>query len=339
MEKIVWVLGAGFSRPLGGPLLTDLLTPQSANKLTASFPGRDWIVSPLAKVVRELYSNHRYVSESVPGARLWSDAEEFLTYLDTSADGSSRHRRGIDQLLGAEAIGRSPYKALAGMARRLIAAECSAFLSGAKLDSELWGPYARWARHLSPERNTILTFNYDRVPDRLAAEAEARFQVVVPGEEPNPKYVPVYKLHGSVDWVTNGSKIWVAADEDGDACFHSRDHSELVLATPGPTKVATMQQLAAIWKPAQEEIQNAAAIVFVGYRFPPSDAEARFRILDAIRANEQPTLSIHVVLGPDTANDTSARMRWMLVNAARAAVTAGKAGRRPSWAASVRGRL
>lgn len=141
MEKIVWVLGAGFSQPLGGPLLTDLLTQQSRNKLLACYPGKDWIVSRVAKTVRDLYSSHRYVSEATPGARLWANAEEFLTYLDTAAEGSLRHRRTIDQLTGElKEFAPSPHKAMAGMARRLIAAECSAFLSGTRLGSELWGP-------------------------------------------------------------------------------------------------------------------------------------------------------------------------------------------------------
>ena len=29
MAKTVWILGAGFSKPLGGPLLTELFTDES----------------------------------------------------------------------------------------------------------------------------------------------------------------------------------------------------------------------------------------------------------------------------------------------------------------------
>lgn len=75
--------------------------------------------------------------------------------------------------------------------------------------------------------------------------------------------------------------------------------------------------LSSLWDRARSELEQAAAIVFVGYRFPPSDCEARFRILEGIRGNEEPILSIHVILGPSTASETSTRMRWMLSDAAR----------------------
>jgi hypothetical protein len=317
MDKIVWVLGAGFSKPLGGPLLTDLLTPQSAAKLGACYPGKEWINSNAAKAVRRLYADNRYVSESSPGARLWQDAEAFLTYLDIAGNGGYAHRRMVDGLLGdLRSIGSSPYKTLASMARRLIAAECSAFLSGAKLlDSELWGPYVRWARHLTPGLNTILTFNYDRVPELLVDQAEARFHIVLPGEKPNPGRVPVLKLHGSVDWMTNGSKFWQAPNPAEH--FHACDDDELVLATPGPTKVSVMRQLSALWDAAKTEVETATAIVFIGYRFPPSDSEARSRVLQGLVENKAGVLCVHVVLGPNTSNEASTRMRWLLVDAAR----------------------
>ena len=85
-----------------------------------------------------------------------------------------------------------------------------------------------------------------------------------------------------------------------------------------------MGKLSALWEAAKTEIETATAIVFVGYRFPPSDTEARFRILDGISRNQVGVLCVHVVLGPDTANDTSTRMRWLIVNAAR------RGGRRES---------
>jgi hypothetical protein len=219
---------------------------------------------------------------------------------------------------GIQVFGSSPYKALAGMARRLIAAECAAFLEDADLDSELWGPYVRWANLLSPERHTILTFNYDRLPDLLAAHGAGRLQVVLPGGTSAPDRVPVYKLHGSVDWLSNGSRVWAAPERDGQAHFHTSNHEELVLATPGPMKRDVMNGLLSqLWDRARLAIQGATAIVFVGYRFPPSDSEARYRILEGIRSNTEPILSLHVILGPTTGSETSTRMRWMLTDAAR----------------------
>jgi hypothetical protein len=38
MSGVVWVLGAGFSKALGGPLLPALLSKQSQSRLLAAYP-------------------------------------------------------------------------------------------------------------------------------------------------------------------------------------------------------------------------------------------------------------------------------------------------------------
>ena len=35
---VVWILGAGFSKPLGGPLLVDLFAPNAIQEMEAQFP-------------------------------------------------------------------------------------------------------------------------------------------------------------------------------------------------------------------------------------------------------------------------------------------------------------
>jgi hypothetical protein len=63
-------------------------------------------------------------------------------------------------------------------------------------------------------------------------------------------------------------------------------------------------------------MEKAEAIVFVRYRFPPTDAEARGRLLGAIRKNRKHRiLAIHTVLGPNTSSDDSRRLRGLLEHA------------------------
>jgi hypothetical protein len=51
-------------------------------------------------------------------------------------------------------------------ARRLVAAECAAFLQHVDPTREQWRPYRRWAASLTPN-DTVVTFNYDRVLEML----------------------------------------------------------------------------------------------------------------------------------------------------------------------------
>src|SRR4051794_16114286 len=59
--------------------------------------------------------------------------------------------------------------AVSGAAKRIMAAECSAFLIDTDLKSEKWSPYMQSARELDAN-HTIITFDYDLVLDRLAKE-------------------------------------------------------------------------------------------------------------------------------------------------------------------------
>jgi hypothetical protein len=40
-KKIVWILGAGFSRGLGGPLFSEMFDAELQNRMKACFPGED----------------------------------------------------------------------------------------------------------------------------------------------------------------------------------------------------------------------------------------------------------------------------------------------------------
>lgn len=73
-------------------------------------------------------------------------------------------------------------------------------------------------------------------------------------------------------------------------------------------------QLSALWGYAQDALAGADRIVFLGYRFPESDAQAKSRLLAAIGSNEKP-LDVHIVLGPQTARDDATRLQGMLHHA------------------------
>jgi hypothetical protein len=208
--------------------------------------------------------------------------------------------------------------ALRGAARRLIAAECCSFLEEANLDEERWAPYRSWAETLKfPD--VILTFNYDRVLETLG-----RFVIVPPdGSYDNDGKAAVFKLHGSVDWQrlegppVNGVKGRYSSTTDPRFALTCADY-QIGIATPGPTKRISTKELEAIWDGALAHLKEADAIVFVGYRFPPTDAEAREKLLGAIRENRSSQsgrshhLYLHIVLGPNRADANVERLTGLL---------------------------
>jgi hypothetical protein len=176
------------------------------------------------------------------------------------------------------------------------------------------------------ERNeeTVITFNYDTLLDRLqrglAFEPRASHSIPGNGGDSIPisnirksGYAAILKLHGSLNWRRenrSGPNVARAIDEFF-AIGGAED--EVVLGTPGPKKRQLKGEiLSAQWKEATRAITEANVIVFLGYRFPPTDADARTMILQAIQANQEPVLIVHTVLGPDLAADDSARLQGLL---------------------------
>jgi hypothetical protein len=336
--RIAWILGAGFSRSLGGPLLDDLLTEGMRMRIAATYGDSNKIRDPgeehsrldemnatearAKEVVRTLYLNHGPRPAIPTGSQLWQDAEAFIDYIDaaTHPQGQRADRAHLRALLSEfVSQGELPDKGLRTLhdaARRLVAEACCEFMSRANLVEERWQPYKRWAGLLVPE-DCVVTFNYDRVLERLAV-----LDVFLPSTPPSGKRAVLYKLHGSVDWKrrrqNDGSYAYEIGIDPYDGKTHDPEFAlhciadDIGIATPGPSKRVATGHLKAVWDQALSRLQEAHRIVFLGYRFPPTDAEARERLLEAVTTNTIRGLSVHVVLGPLLSAPDVARLSGLL---------------------------
>jgi hypothetical protein len=327
-RKVVWVLGAGFSAGLGGPLLQRLLSPSSENDIKVRYPDPGLfptIHSPVATYVRSLYQhglNHEYVvnGRTWPGELMWGHAEEFIDYLDTAAEQRAEgipnpHAERIKAIVqGRWRSTNVSIDDLRATARHLIAAECCAFLEGVDPTREQWKPFRKWARSLT-RNDTIVTFNYDRVLEllreaqnadvsRVSGARGSSLYIVTPAQTADPAdwkgSTPVFKLHGSVDWQKQmaGGHVTVTVRDKLFALTCAP--SELAIATPGPSKAREAEGFKALWDHAKAALAIADVVVFVGFRFPETDADVREALLGAMgerRGQAYRTLKVHVVLG------------------------------------------
>ncbi|HEY6458582.1 MAG TPA: hypothetical protein VIY73_00485, partial [Polyangiaceae bacterium] len=140
-RKVVWVLGAGFSAGLGGPLLPQLLSPKSERDIKVRYADKEKypaLHSLAADVVRNLYrwglvdGEVRLMNGLVMGERLWTNAEEFIDYLDTAGEPATPGRANPHAARLQDAAARlspksPPVDELRSIARHLIAAECCSF--------------------------------------------------------------------------------------------------------------------------------------------------------------------------------------------------------------------
>jgi hypothetical protein len=98
--KTVWILGSGFSKPLGGPTLPQLLSHIAFQDAEVRYPDvfKDEVVHRNTYAVRFLYHyGTRFkqgpmtpLFDHVLGEPLWEHAEEFLDQLDAAALDESR---------------------------------------------------------------------------------------------------------------------------------------------------------------------------------------------------------------------------------------------------------
>jgi hypothetical protein len=343
-RKFVWILGAGFSAPLGGPLLPALLSRRSISYVTRTWS--HFQSEPLYERVAQLYrwglrdakpedaitfdvihDGITYQEDLVaPPEEHWADAEEFLDTIDAHDETSVLAQR-LSQLASPDDDRKPPYKLaeISAAARRLVAAECVHFTRNASITQEKWEPFVEWGRELG-ETDTIITFNYDRVIELIGEHNEKAGRGASP-VRPLAKVDPfdrepgrsvLLKLHGSVDWKcvphSTKPKTFVPVEVPaGDIESVLCDGSDLFIATPGPSKLATASHLRALWKAAKDAIHDADVIVFIGFRFPPSDSFMRRELLGVLGSNREKTdLNLHVVLGPRIGDEASIRMARLL---------------------------
>jgi len=308
----VWVLGAGFSRSLDGPLLQDFFSTtlrprvyRLVERLGGALPRAD-----LDVLERAYWGGDAGASGQIPVGQPWRDPEEFLAWLDTAyADPQSREA-GVMKEAGHDS---RRVEMLRSMARRYIAIATDEFVAEdwrPLQRVERWRPYFDWARRVRDRTDVVITFNYDRVVESASAGMiEPRLPSDRGGNRPW-----LLKLHGSVNWRQGTNGVIGEHEKSGIALVN--DSHDPVIGVPGPSKfAATTGDLRSLWVDATECMKLVSRIVFVGFRFPPGDSEARRQLLDAITANENPDLHVHVVLGPTTNDPQIVRVEKLLERA------------------------
>lgn len=338
--RTAWIIGAGFSRSLGGPLLDQLLRFEALEDLALLYPRHDSAQNPPlgypADLAKDIYTAKALYRFGRDVERVWRDPEEYIQFLDECASdpetASGQQARKIALRWsksgkdgGFESYDKCMPAALATSAKRALAADCSRFTRTAVLGSERWSPYRSWLARLAAEQanhkmghQVLISFNYDRV---LELASDGACSIVLGGNQPlTPTQVPLFKMHGSVDWVIDASGACILGQpEQALIC----DPLCIAMGVPGRSKQTFTQKVGGLWRAGIEFIKKAEVVIFVGYRFPETDAQAREQILTALAQNKEMHISVHIVRGPDTEDRDGRRIKSLLENSLRGERTRG----------------
>jgi hypothetical protein len=308
-----WILGAGFSRRLGGPLLPELLTAVSLATLRHRHPGT-WLVEDVCA----------YCVEALRiGVQRgwWANAEEYISALGS---GDPTHAHNLDELLRGLHLPPENYIALRvwsdsqatsdrhdpprqgelderammvlwTTAIRLIAAQCMDFVERSKYDPEAWLCYDRWVKAL-PQEDVLISFNYDEVVEQVFARNGKLLRVPNPRKERVPESPEgtqlLLKLHGGVN-----VRDTILDPPEPDSIANLK-RNPAALAVPGRSKSdECMTQYDRLWELASRVISTCDSVVLVGYSCPPSDEMAKAMLIDSLAKNTG-RLPVQIVLGP-----------------------------------------
>lgn len=323
--KTVWILGAGFSYSLGGPLLDDVFSRSLLRRVTPRLPGLIDVLDERAlSRLHSLFGKYddptgRWLASA--GGRPWRDAEEFLAALDAAADDRNSHWAGvlsrstpIEPALGD--LDAGALLKLRDAARTYLVAATDYFVPQDRrtaLEQEAWQPYKRWGERVLASGSHVVNFNYDRVVEHAVGP---ELTVLLPHVDLRKAKRPwLLKLHGSVTWLQPKDSPNINDERECSGTMLLENGHHPLVALPGPTKYASTSPngpLASLWGAAEEVLRSASRVIVVGYRFPPGDPAARHRLLGALAANCENELDVHIVLGADTAHRDVKRLEGLL---------------------------
>ncbi len=279
MEKVVYVLGAGFSAPLGLPVMADFLT--KAKDMFAEDPKKYEHFEKVFKMLQRLHYAKGFFETDLLNIEEVLSILEMENYLD-----GSRSRRQFTQFIGDVIIHHTPdyggpsqwdgsrdidYLALLGDNKwqgyfAFVASLCNL---------TVWAYIELQRRRTgscSVEDNrafdySLITLNYDLVVENVFErikwfQHEAELKTELDKKESlNPEHLYLAKLHGTVE-----------SQEPG---------KSPIIVLPTWSK-GSNEKVRPAWRLAFNLLRDANYIRVLGYSLPESDAYVRYLFKSAI---------------------------------------------------------
>ena len=343
-SKRAFILGAGFSKPAGMPLATELL-PLLCKKLK---------IPEMLAWVDDLRKRLAWLSrENGPSNSFALNIEQVFHYahFDVEVQRLKQHLPDVGRLDGPG----TPWNDAESITSWLLNLEYALRDVILERDSKSkLAPITRWARVVDTQ-DAVLTFNYDTLTER-ALTKEGKSWNHGTGCQGDIG-VPVYKLHGSIDWIVahrseNFSKLDLLYDkvnvnrsnrntgnvEDDYRLWRCQrreqlkdwiDGRDLQLvpsnASPRTVGIAGLGAykqlhqipgLGLVWTQGMRALYEAGVAVVAGFSMSDFDAMAQMQFAEIARKrqNEDPPLRV-LVIDPDAEEKaTQERFRRVFQN-------------------------
>lgn len=293
-DNNVYILGAGFSRLAGLPLMTDFMFQMRDALEWHRSQGHVRAVNAISQVLEFRLS----ASSSAYRVRVDLENVEDLFSLAAATD------EKLDEALRvaiASTILRGQARGVNCIAQ-FVSSDTPSFeippsWSKSPAPNNHWEVFAYdfivktllggWWSNERPH-NTFITFNYDQLLERSLNNLHVPFSYGVKSLDSRIHAIPnaklnVLKLHGSVNWaIPRGKVSEVIAFPDADSVIEDGLIPQLLPPTWRKDSLTTFSQ---IWRTALDAIGNATRLVIVGFSIPPTDLHFRYLLAAGLRNN------------------------------------------------------
>lgn len=287
-QRRVLVLGAGFSKPAGGPLLSELFDPAFRAKSAA--PKELW--AALFERRREFYPDGREKNEEDFFSEVWRAAA----------------------IGGPVEIGVTSWDAKKILHHLIIHLASTCGSIKLRKGTRLWQKYCEFFSALVEHSKSldIVTFNYDPLVEQILHDSDIHFAYVSPGSiyyaddaraktvEQSGRAIRIAKLHGSANWalchrcsefpeskslVLSLKKAYVPKPRI--RCPFCDRLTESGIVPPILEKAGTIEQYQPSWIESRKLLKKADQVIISGYSLPPGDAASRSLLRDAASVSER----------------------------------------------------
>ncbi len=282
--SLVLFLGAGFSVPFGLPTMDGFLDFADAS---TRLEGDD--KSLLSQLILEARRANSFL-ESSP-----TNLEDILSF----------------SVMGERLSLGKPEENRGERLRRIV----QRVFTSAKSAASFWAQYERVPKLLGSRQHgprpdvTFITTNYDLNIEAACQHAgwysnpgfelhrSELDRVSISGSLYHDQGIPLFKLHGSVNWYLDSSAASGVVVEDRIVnmagggrlpycCAGDYESpSTPLIVPPSFLKPEMSSVLRTIWSGAARALSEASIIAFVGYSFPPSDTEMMYFLARALSEN------------------------------------------------------
>lgn len=338
--KRAFIFGAGFSKPAGMPLATELL-PLLADKLRLD-EMREWIEG-----LRKRLAWLSGAGDSPDSFTLNIEQVFHFAHFDREVFRLQQHLEPVGREDGPGTSWNTA-ESISAWLSYMEEALCDVII-GKEREADL-SKITRWAETVN-ERDTVLTFNYDTLPERSLTNLGKPWNHGT--EKEGDAGIAICKLHGSIDWIVadrlenfskldkifekenaNRSENRTGHVEDDCCLWRCRDWDQLEkwiksrhlqaplkngwLSYVGIAGLGAYKQLhqipglGQIWIHGMQALHAADVAIVVGFSMSDFDAMAQLQFAEVARARAESENPLKVVV-VDPYFNSAARVRFQRV--------------------------